>query len=478
MLKLHLKTKTMPLVLVLGLTIGLGACESAAPTSAPTTPSVEAPTPPPPPPPPRPAPDSSPLGASDMAMSGASEAYSRGGAMVVTGAFRERLSKAAIPEVDEKIIPPQVLPQSGQLTAGVYDDARNPELFQSYLDEAKDIDPNELLPIVDASSRITINFASPSGVPARQKTVTLVSADGQTLFPLETDSAGAVHFFPQYDGLEAGMIVRYGRGNSATDLKLTKEILAGQRRSLRLSVPVQPSAQVLDFHVVLDATGSMKDEMRFLQAELLSILERVSTRFDDLDMRIGYTVYRDDGDDYVTKTMPLSRDMGGLLDKLSDETARGGGDFPEAMDKAMQDALVQDWRDDAVKITLLVADAPPHMEDISDTWDTALLMRTKGVHTVTLAASGVDETAEYMMRAMSHLTGGRYIFLTDDSGIGNAHAEPKIDCYVVTRLDHAVQRTIESLVSGENVEPNEAQIIRSVGPYDNGRCRIQRSDKQ
>jgi hypothetical protein len=35
---------------------------------------------------------------------------------------------------------------------------------------------------------------------------------------------------------------------------------------------------------------------------------------------------------------------------------------------------------------------------------------------------------------MAALTQGRYILLTDDSGIGNAHAEPDIACHVATRL--------------------------------------------
>ena len=37
--------------------------------------------------------------------------------------------------------------------------------------------------------------------------------------------------------------------------------------------------------------------------------------------------------------------------------------------------------------------------------------------------------------AMAALTQSRYLFLTDDSGIGNPHAAPAIDCYLVTRLD-------------------------------------------
>ena len=79
------------------------------------------------------------------------------------------------------------------------------------------------------------------------------------------------------------------------------------------------------------------------------------------------------------------------------------------------------------------------------------------------AASGVADKAEYVMRAMAAATQSRYTFLTDDSGIGNPHAEPTVDCYVVTRLDSLVTRVLTSLVRGERVEPEGAVHRLGIG---------------
>lgn len=147
--------------------------------------------------------------------------------------------------------------------------------------------------------------------------------------------------------------------------------------------------------------------------------------------------------------------------------------MPEAMQDAMTRGLEFDWRDDAVKVNLLVADAPPHDGDILETWVGAAQSRSQGIHIVPLAASGVDKTAEFLMRAMGQITGGRYLFLTDDSGIGNAHAEPTVDCYVVTRLDSLVSRVLTSLISGQRVEPEGDDVIRTVGNYREGICKIE-----
>jgi hypothetical protein len=73
---------------------------------------------------------------------------------------------------------------------------------------------------------------------------------------------------------------------------------------------------------------------------------------------------------------------------------------------------------------------------------------------------------------MAAATQSRYVFLTDDSGVGNPHAPPAIDCYLVTRLDTLIQRIIDSQVAGRRIEPERNEIIRTVGQYDAGRCVI------
>lgn len=67
------------------------------------------------------------------------------------------------------------------------------------------------------------------------------------------------------------------------------------------------------------------------------------------------------------------------------------------------------------------------------------------------------------MRATAQLTGGRYLFLTDDSGVGGSHLEPSIPCYFVTRLNDAMLRMVDIEMSGEYREPDPATILRTGG---------------
>jgi hypothetical protein len=234
--------------------------------------------------------------------------------------------------------------------------------------------------------------------------------------------------------------------------------------------PAAVKVRKLDLTLVVDTTGSMGDEIRYLQSELQAILSSIESRHRDLDIRVGFVFYRDEGDEYVTRTIGFDRDFGRAQGVLARQVATGGGDYPEAMDQAMIRAMNLDWRADAVKSLLLVADAPPHNEQFGRTWKAAEVARAKRVHITPLAASGVAGEAEYGMRAMAALTQSRYLFLTDDSGVGNPHAPPAIDCYLVTRLDALVRRVIDSQISGRRIEPDDGEVIRSVGKYDAGKC--------
>ena len=74
------------------------------------------------------------------------------------------------------------------------------------------------------------------------------------------------------------------------------------------------------------------------------------------------------------------------------------------------------------------------------------------------------------MRGTAQLTGGRYVFLTDDSGVGNAHKEPSVPCFYVTKLDQAILRMVDVELTGAYREPTPGEILRTGGDPKNGVC--------
>lgn len=360
---------------------------------------------------------------------------------------------------------PEPRPQSGLLTAGEHDDLLNPELYADYVSKSDLGQKAANLPYLDTNRLLTVEAKDSRGQPMPFVPVEVRCANGKSI-QLKTVADGRAVFFPGLDRLGRSVDVRVGsEGWKRVDLTGEGSQTVGFTMDQRAD-----AVRKLDLALVVDVTGSMSDELRYLQSELTAIVSELGRRHKGIDIRVGFTFYRDQGDEFVTRTFGLSSDIETAKRQIAMQVASGGGDYEEAMQDALIRAAGQEWREDAVKTLLLVADAPPHDRDIEMTWRAAEHLRAERVHIVPVGASGVADMAEYLMRAMAASTQSRYTFLTDDSGIGNPHAAPAIDCYLVTRLDDLLRRVIDSQISGRRIEPEKQEIIRSVGKYDAGKC--------
>jgi len=136
----------------------------------------------------------------------------------------------------------------------------------------------------------------------------------------------------------------------------------------------------LDLVVVMDTTGSMRDELADAQANLLGII-RVLQRLSPA-LRVGFVAYRDAGDAYVTRAFPLGLVGGGsdagVLGFVRGLAAGGGGDDPEAVDEALAIAVGQSWRRDAHGRILIVGDARAHPTSVARALDLARQFRASG----------------------------------------------------------------------------------------------------
>jgi hypothetical protein len=369
----------------------------------------------------------------------------------------------------------QTLP-SGVLTAGDVDDHLNFPFFLNYLSNARE--GVSSLPALALKDRVTLHFYGDDRRPLSQAWVRLTPQGAEA--PAITRLAGTdgrFEFFPEVDGAGAATVftLQVGLAGQSDPLLTTSLDLQtlDETRSLSFDLPgVRPELPpAMDLMFVIDTTGSMADELSYLTTEFRAIVAAIQDKAPGVDMRFGLVVYRDQGDDYVVRSFDFTPAAETMRKRLGDQVASGGGDYPEAVDAALAQALKAEWRSgNVLRLLFHVADAPPHEQNYQAALDQALLARQQGIRIYPLAASGVADEAEYIMRLAAALTQGRYLFLTDDSGVGNQHAEPKIPCYVVTRLDQLIIRVVLSELSGVRIEPEADQVLRSVGLYHAGVC--------
>ena len=127
---------------------------------------------------------------------------------------------------------------------------------------------------------------------------------------------------------------------------------------------------------------------------------------------------------------------------------------------------------DVARLVFWVGDAPHHDEKAGEVATAVREARDKHLRIYPVASSGINELTELTMRSAAQLTGGRYLFLTDDSGVGGTHKEASVPCFFVTRLDHAILRMVDIEMTGKRREPAASEVIRTGGDPQNGACRL------
>jgi hypothetical protein len=116
----------------------------------------------------------------------------------------------------------------------------------------------------------------------------------------------------------------------------------------------------LDLVFVMDTTGSMRNELADVQANLLGVI-RVLARLAP-SLRVGFVAFKDHGAAYVTQAFPLSPmsqdNVAKVVGFVGQMSAAGGGDDPEPVDEALAVATAMPWRDEAQGQIIVIGDAP------------------------------------------------------------------------------------------------------------------------
>ena len=204
--------------------------------------------------------------------------------------------------------------------------------------------------------------------------------------------------------------------------------------------------KIVDIAFIVDATGSMRDEIQFLKDDLIDILKKVKASQSDKDFRTAALFYRDKGDEYLTRHDNFKDDPSATLNFIKKQNAKGGGDYPEAVHTALEESLQNlSWTEGGyARLAFLILDAPPHYSNsvLNSLHSSIQQYAANGIKIIPVAASGIDRKTEALLRLMGIFTDGTYVFITNDSGVGNEHITPSVGEYQVENLNGLIVRLI------------------------------------
>ncbi|TCD70911.1 ERMES complex Ca(2+)-binding regulatory GTPase gem1 [Steccherinum ochraceum] len=229
--------------------------------------------------------------------------------------------------------------------------------------------------------------------------------------------------------------------------------------------------KMLDLVFVQDCTGSQGSYITSATKNIQSICQHIfeSGKLQSPeDLRIGLVAYRDhppQDHTYVTKNFGFSSDISKVESDLGSLYASGGGDGPEAVTAGLAEALNMDWRPQASKMVVLIADAPPHgigeygdgFEDGSpDGNDPLQLARAMAGRGITLffvacepALSGYAYATDFF-QAMTNITSGLMLPLTTADLLTHAIVGSVLENLDMERLVREVGQAVSQRILGNN----------------------------
>ncbi|GAA4343237.1 carboxypeptidase regulatory-like domain-containing protein [Flaviaesturariibacter amylovorans] len=330
-------------------------------------------------------------------------------------------------------------PSGKQLTAGELNDFKKWKLWSDY--EEADFQTTSGRWGLRFRQRYCAQLQHAGRGPAVGVPVYLLHPDTRdTVWRAVTDNTGKAELWADAGGADGSVAYTIACAGAERRKALPFHLGVNQ-----LAVPGGCAVpDVVDVAFVVDATGSMGDEIAYLQAELKEVISGARALQGPVRLRVGSVFYRDHTDAYLTRHHDFDEDPAALLRFVGAQSAGGGGDFPEAVDDALATALDSlQWSPAArSRLLFLVLDAPPH-DAARGRMDTLTRRAAAlGVRIIPVVCSGIDKPTEYLMRCLALATNGNYVFLTDDSGIGGKHLKPTTDEFRVELLAHLMQRLI------------------------------------
>jgi Mg-chelatase subunit ChlD len=171
----------------------------------------------------------------------------------------------------------------------------------------------------------------------------------------------------------------------------------------------------------LDTTGSMTKLIEGAKQKIWSISNQIASGTPTPDLKIGLVAFRDRGDAYITKVFDLDDDLDAVHGRIKEFKAQGGGDIPESVNQALDDAVNKiKWSTDdkTLRMIFLVGDAPPHMDYPDDVKypETCTKAAERGIIINTVQCGNDPECTKHWKEICTRAEGS-FVQIPQDGGV-------------------------------------------------------------
>lgn len=392
-------------------------------------------------------------------------------------------TKQIISNTEDLEIIPEHEELAGQITAGEIHDFSKWELWEDISAPALSTYQNtwNFYP----HKRYCVQVTSQTGDPVIDCNVQLININEELVWESKTDNTGkaelwAYMFQEQKKDMENDFSISIINNEKVLVIEKAKAFHKGINTIEIVSDCNVP--QKVDVLFAVDATGSMSDEIKFLKVELKDIIERIIKGKPEIELNLGSVFYRCEGNSYTTLVSPFSQNIDNTISFIKEQSSSEGG--VEAVEIALDEAISNmNWSEEAIaRLLFIILDEAPGTENskIEKLNKVARDAAKSGIRIIPIVASGtsfhLDKSLEYLMRSLALATNGTYVFLTDDSGIGNEHTKPSTDQYAVELLNELIPRLFYQFT--EAIDCNTIKLLHVGDSNNENTNKIEAIDEQ
>jgi hypothetical protein len=304
------------------------------------------------------------------------------------------------------------------LSAGEIDDNAEWDVYLSYRENfAQSGSLYSPISDVDIRNRQLIQVVNTQGEGILGAMVEVLTEDGSVLQTSCTYADGFTMFLPNaYDAAqqENRFQVRVSKNGvvQERELQLSSDVLTVQ-------LDTRQALTKLDLLFLIDATGSMDDEIAAITNNIQYISQEIDALPDAIDVRYGLVSFKDPY--YSTEVWDFTSDVNLFQSQLATlYTAGGDGEtLNDGLDRSVHQVH---WRGgDTVKLVFMIGDEPPGVYPEHPSYSVSMLDALyAGIKVHPIASSGLDLQGEYIFRQVAQVTMGHFIFLSYDNGASTA----------------------------------------------------------
>jgi hypothetical protein len=223
----------------------------------------------------------------------------------------------------------------------------------------------------------------------------------------------------------------------------------------------------------------MSAYLKSAQENIFKISKEIHERAKNCDVRFALVKYRDhppQDSTFVTEVYPFTDSIEVMKGNIDTMRAQGGGDGPEAVSAALREMNELDWRPNATKVGVLIADAPPHglgesgdgfpqgCPQGSDPIVTCKAMAAKGITVYAVGVEPVLSTqykyARDFMMMVAKITEGKFLPLGRADILSDVIVNGALEGLNLQELWEKLEADIKANAAKEGKALSEEELVK------------------